>query len=156
MMASPGQTVQKDANNFSYLWNMNKQCCHMQYDEVRLILQSLGYQVGQSDDKEDSEFNELLAKIDPHCKGYITYDTLLNFISREPSGEDPDGQLQDSFMLLAKGKDYITPDQLWEAFSPDVADYCIARMALYKGPAVEGALDYSTFDIKIKHPNYSS
>lgn len=41
---------------------------------------------------------------------------------------------------------YITAEELRKELPPDQAEYCIGRMAPYKGPnAVPGALDYYSF-----------
>ncbi|XP_070572998.1 alpha-actinin-4-like [Ptychodera flava] len=152
-MSDSGKREKRNVNDIGYLWNMNKQCYHIEYSELRPCLESLGYPVREGI-KGDREFQKILEKLDPYGKGRITYEMLENFLSREPSSDDPDVQINESFMLLARGKKYITPDQLRNTFPPDIAEYCIARMSLYEGPAIEGALDYSTFDMTIKHPDY--
>ncbi|XP_002733235.1 alpha-actinin, sarcomeric-like [Saccoglossus kowalevskii] len=152
-MAKSSETAGK-FNDIGYLWNMHKRCHHINYDSVRQCLTSLGYHIGEDNPQGDKEFNKILLKLDPHRNGYISYDILVNFLSREPSDEDPDEQLLESFRLLARGKAYITPEQLRNTFPPDIADYCIGRMALFEGPAIEGALDYTSYDIRIKHPDY--
>ncbi len=49
-------------------------------------------------------------------------------------------------LLNACQQPYITADDLRRELPPDQAEYCIQRMAPYKGPnAGPGALDYMSF-----------
>lgn len=43
-------------------------------------------------------------------------------------------------------QNYITAEELRRELPPEQAEYCIARMAPYRGPdAAPGALDYKSF-----------
>lgn len=50
------------------------------------------------------------------------------------------------FNVFISLQPYILPDELRRELPPDQAEYCIQRMAPYKGVnAVPGALDYMSF-----------
>ncbi|CAG2163676.1 unnamed protein product [Oppiella nova] len=113
--------------------------------ELRSCLVSLGYSI-RNDKQGDSDFRRIMNIVDPNNTGYVSFDTFLDFMTRESTDTDTAEQIIDSFRILASDKPFITADDLRRELPPDQAEYCIQRMAPYKGPnAVVGALDYMSF-----------
>ncbi|KAH7973053.1 hypothetical protein HPB52_020839 [Rhipicephalus sanguineus] len=84
--------------------------------------------------------------VDPNNTGYVHFDAFLDFMTRESTDRDTAEQIIDSFRILAGDKPYITAEELRRELPPDQAEYCIRRMAAYKGHgSVPGALDYMSF-----------
>ncbi|XP_015782541.1 alpha-actinin isoform X1 [Tetranychus urticae] len=114
-------------------------------DEFKSCLVSLGYNI-RSDRQGDADFRRIMLIVDPNNTGYVTFDTFLDFMTREATDTDTAEQIIDSFRILAGDKSYITADELRRELPPDQAEYCIKRMAPYRGTgAVPGALDYMSF-----------
>jgi len=106
---------------------------------------SLGYSI-RNDRQGDTDFKRIMNIVDPNNTGYVAFDTFLDFMTRESTDTDTAEQIIDSFRILASDKPFITADDLRRELPPDQAEYCILRMAPYKGPnAVAGALDYMSF-----------
>ncbi|XP_075042929.1 alpha-actinin-4 isoform X2 [Mixophyes fleayi] len=114
-------------------------------EEFKACLISLGYDV-ENDRQGDSEFNRIMASVDPNNSGMVTFQAFIDFMSRETTDTDTADQVIASFKVLAGDKNYITAAELRRELPPDQAEYCISRMAPYHGPdAVPGALDYLSF-----------
>ncbi|RWS10034.1 Alpha-actinin: sarcomeric-like protein, partial [Dinothrombium tinctorium] len=114
-------------------------------EEFKSSLVSLGYNI-RSDRQGDADFRRIMAIVDPNNTGYVAFDAFLDFMTRETTDTDTAEQIIDSFRILAGDKPYILADELRRELPPDQAEYCIQRMAPYKGPgAVPGALDYMSF-----------
>ncbi|CAF0858942.1 unnamed protein product [Brachionus calyciflorus] len=113
--------------------------------EFRSCLISLGYNI--RDDKQgDADFQRIMSIVDPNNTGYITFDSFMDFMTRDASDQDTADQIIQSFRVLANNKPFITADILRSELPPDQAQYCIQRMQPYRGPdAVHGALDYTSF-----------
>ncbi|XP_011684038.1 alpha-actinin isoform X2 [Strongylocentrotus purpuratus] len=113
--------------------------------EFRSCLVSLGYDL-REDKKSDIEFQRIMALVDPSGTGKVSFQSFLDFMTREMSDADTVEQVVDSFKVLANGKAYILPDELRMELPPEQAEYCIARMAPFNGTgAAPGALDYMSF-----------
>ncbi|XP_053207168.1 alpha-actinin-like isoform X1 [Panonychus citri] len=114
-------------------------------DEFKSCLVSLGYNI-RSDRQGDADFRRIMLIVDPNNTGYVTFDTFLDFMTREATDTDTAEQIIDSFRILAGDKPFITADELRRELPPDQAEYCIKRMSPYRGTgAVPGALDYMSF-----------
>ncbi|XP_003386482.1 PREDICTED: alpha-actinin-1-like [Amphimedon queenslandica] len=114
-------------------------------NEFRSCLLSLGYALG-TDPTSDPELDRLFAQCDPNGTGYVTFESFLDFMTKETVDQDTADQVMNSFKILAGDKPYITETQLKMELPPEQAEYCIQRMNPYTGPgAVEGALDYQSF-----------
>ncbi|XP_072171139.1 alpha-actinin, sarcomeric-like isoform X2 [Diadema setosum] len=113
--------------------------------EFRSCLVSLGYDLRETA-QGDAEFQRIMAIVDPNNMGQVSFQAYLDFMTRELSDADTVEQVVDSFKVLANNKPYILAEELRRELPPEQAEYCIARMAPYKGPNAEpGALDYLSF-----------
>ncbi|CAN8009783.1 unnamed protein product [Ixodes pacificus] len=114
-------------------------------EEFKSCLVSLGYSI-RNDRQGDADFRRIMNIVDPNNTGYVHFDAFLDFMTRESTDTDTAEQIIDSFRILAGDKPYITAEELRRELPPDQAEYCIRRMAAYKGHgAVPGALDYMSF-----------
>ncbi|CAH1791427.1 unnamed protein product [Owenia fusiformis] len=114
-------------------------------NEFKQCLVSLGFNIGH-DRQGDAELQKMMAIVDPNGTGFVTFEAFLDFMTRETTDTDTAEQVMQSFKILSGDQPYITAEILRRELPPDQAEYCIARMAPYKGPdAVPGALDYSSF-----------
>ncbi|XP_039757292.1 alpha-actinin, sarcomeric isoform X1 [Pararge aegeria] len=114
-------------------------------EELKSCLVSLGYSIGK-DRQGELDFQRILAVVDPNNTGYVSFDSFLDFMTRESTDTDTAEQVIDSFRILAGDKPYITADELRRELPPDQAEYCVARMPPYRGPnAPPHALDYMAF-----------
>lgn len=113
--------------------------------EFKACLVSLGYNI--RDDKQgDADFQRIMSIVDPNHSGHVTFESFLDFMTRETADTDTAEQVMQSFKILAGDKPYITAQILRQELPPDQAEYCIQRMAPYSGrDAVPGALDYMSF-----------
>ncbi|KAI5611791.1 alpha-actinin-1, partial [Silurus asotus] len=114
-------------------------------EEFRACLISLGFDIG-NDAQGEAEFARIMSIVDPNRLGVVTFQAFIDFMSRETADTDTADQVMASFKVLAGDKNYITAEELRRELPPDQADYCISRMAPYRGSdAVSGALDYMSF-----------
>ncbi|KOB76868.1 Alpha actinin, partial [Operophtera brumata] len=98
-------------------------------EELKSCLVSVGYSIGK-DRQGELDFQRILAVVDPNNTGYVSFDSFLDFMTRESTDTDTAEQVIDSFRILAGDK----------------AEYCVARMPPFRGPnAPAGALDYMAF-----------
>lgn len=113
--------------------------------EFRSCLISLGYNI--RDDKQgDADFQRIMSIVDPNNTGHVSFDSFMDFMTRDASDQDTADQIIQSFRVLANNKPFITADILRRELPPDQAQYCVSRMQPYRGPdAVSGALDYTSF-----------
>ncbi|XP_065511240.1 alpha-actinin-4 isoform X4 [Caloenas nicobarica] len=114
-------------------------------EEFKACLISLGYDV-ENDRQGDAEFSRIMSLVDPNGSGSVTFQAFIDFMSRETTDTDTADQVIASFRVLAGDKNYITAEELRRELPPEQAEYCIARMAPYRGPdAGPAALDYKSF-----------
>lgn len=114
-------------------------------EEFRSCLVSLGYSI-RNDRQGDSDFRRIMSLVDPNGTKYVTFDSFLDFMTRESTDRDTAEQILDSFRILASDKTFITAEELRQELPSDQAEYCINRMKPFKGAVgVEGALDYTSF-----------
>jgi len=86
-----------------------------------------------------------MSMVDPAGTGTVTFQSFIDFMTRENTDTDTKQQIVDSFTVLADNKPYITAEELRRELPADQAEYCISRMSPYEGPnAPEGALDYQS------------
>ncbi|MCP6116855.1 hypothetical protein NL387_26570, partial [Klebsiella pneumoniae] len=93
----------------------------------------LGYSIGK-DRQGELDFQRILAVVDPNNTGYVSFDSFLDFMTRESTDTDTAEQVIDSFRILAGDKPYITAEELRRELPPDQAESCVARMPPYRGP----------------------
>ncbi|XP_072130556.1 LOW QUALITY PROTEIN: alpha-actinin-1-like [Mobula birostris] len=114
-------------------------------EEFKACLISLGYDVG-NDQQGEAEFARIMGVVAPNNTEEVSFQAFIDFMSQETTDTDTAEQVMASFKILAGDKNYITAEELRRELPPDQAEYCIARMAPYRGPdAVPGALDYMSF-----------
>uniref|UniRef100_A0AAY4EXP3 EF-hand domain-containing protein n=1 Tax=Denticeps clupeoides TaxID=299321 RepID=A0AAY4EXP3_9TELE len=112
----------------------------MDTDDFRACLISMGYDLGEV------EFARIMMLVDPSATGVVSFQSFIDFMTRETADTDTADQVVASFRILATDKPYILADELRRELPPDQADYCIMRMPPYSGPGtVAGALDYTAF-----------
>lgn len=114
--------------------------------EFRGCLISLGYPIPQVpvEGEPDTEFERVLARVDPNGDGTISFDEFVAFMAEEQADAESSEQLLESFKVLAGDNEYVTADQLRRDLPEELAEYCIQHMAPYEG-GPEGALDYQSF-----------
>ncbi|XP_044532383.1 alpha-actinin-2 isoform X1 [Sminthopsis crassicaudata] len=112
----------------------------MDHEDFRACLISMGYDLGEA------EFARIMTLVDPNGQGTVTFQSFIDFMTRETADTDTAEQVIASFRILASDKPYILADELRRELPPDQAQYCIKRMPPYSGPgSVPGALDYTAF-----------
>ncbi|XP_026115972.1 alpha-actinin-2-like isoform X1 [Carassius auratus] len=112
----------------------------MDSDDFRACLISMGYDLGEV------EFARIMMLVDPNTSGVVSFQSFIDFMTRETADTDTAEQVIASFRILAADKPYILADELRRELPPDQAEYCISRMPPYSGPgALPGALDYTAF-----------
>ncbi|XP_040824017.1 alpha-actinin-2 isoform X3 [Ochotona curzoniae] len=117
----------------------------MDHEDFRACLISMGYDLGTSWQGE-AEFARIMTLVDPNGQGTVTFQSFIDFMTRETADTDTAEQVIASFRILASDKPYILAEELRRELPPDQAQYCIKRMPAYSGPgSVPGALDYTAF-----------
>ncbi|MEQ2243276.1 actinin alpha 2, partial [Ilyodon furcidens] len=112
----------------------------METDDFRACLISMGYDLGEV------EFARIMMLVDQNATGIVSFQSFIDFMTRETADTDTAEQVVASFRILAADKPYILVDELRRELPPEQAEYCIMRMPPYKGPgAPPGALDYTAF-----------
>jgi Ca2+-binding EF-hand superfamily protein len=113
---------------------------YLEPDDFAAVLISMGYQLGEQ------EFARIMSIVDPSNTGMVTFQSFIEFMTRESTDSDTAEQVLESFKVLAGDKVYILPEELRRELPPEQADYCIARMQPWRGAdAPAEALDYQTF-----------
>lgn len=114
-------------------------------EEFRSCLVSLGYSI-RNDRQGDSDFRRIMSLVDPNGTKYVTFDSFLDFMTRESTDRDTAEQILDSFRILASDRPFITAEELRQELPTDQAEYCINKMKSFKGATgISGALDYTSF-----------
>lgn len=112
----------------------------MDTDDFRACLISMGYDLGEV------EFARIMMLVDPSATGMVSFQSFIDFMTRETADTDTAEQVVASFRILAADKPYILVEELRRELPPDQAEYCILRMPRYSGPGGSaGALDYTAF-----------
>ncbi|XP_065445133.1 alpha-actinin-2 isoform X3 [Chrysemys picta bellii] len=112
----------------------------MDHDDFRACLISMGYDLGEA------EFARIMSLVDPNGQGTVSFQSFIDFMTRETADTDTAEQVIASFRILASDKPYILAEELRRELPSEQAQYCIRRMPAYSGPgAVPGALDYTSF-----------
>uniref|UniRef100_A0A8C4YNK0 Actinin alpha 2 n=1 Tax=Gopherus evgoodei TaxID=1825980 RepID=A0A8C4YNK0_9SAUR len=112
----------------------------MDHDDFRACLISMGYDLGEA------EFARIMSLVDPNGQGTVSFQSFIDFMTRETADTDTAEQVIASFKILASDKPYILAEELRRELPSEQAQYCIRRMPAYSGPgAVPGALDYTSF-----------
>ncbi|XP_065257333.1 alpha-actinin-2 isoform X12 [Emys orbicularis] len=116
----------------------------LQPDAFKACLISLG-QVG-NDLQGEAEFARIMSLVDPNGQGTVSFQSFIDFMTRETADTDTAEQVIASFRILASDKPYILAEELRRELPSEQAQYCVRRMPAYSGPgAVPGALDYTSF-----------
>ncbi|XP_073337906.1 alpha-actinin-2b isoform X4 [Pagrus major] len=97
-------------------------------------------------DRGEVEFARIMMLVDANATGIVSFQSFIDFMTRETADTDTAEQVVASFRILATDKPYILVDELRRELPPEQAEYCIMRMPPYAGPgAPPGALDYTAF-----------
>uniref|UniRef100_A0A8C9EN45 Actinin alpha 2 n=1 Tax=Pavo cristatus TaxID=9049 RepID=A0A8C9EN45_PAVCR len=132
--------TQEQMNDFRASFNHFDRNGLMDHDDFRACLISMGYDLGEA------EFARIMSLVDPNGQGTVTFQSFIDFMTRETADTDTAEQVIASFRILASDKPYILADELRRELPPEQAQYCIKRMPQYTGPgSVPGALDYTSF-----------
>uniref|UniRef100_A0A669D3J7 Actinin, alpha 2b n=1 Tax=Oreochromis niloticus TaxID=8128 RepID=A0A669D3J7_ORENI len=92
------------------------------------------------------EFARIMMLVDPNATGIVSFQSFIDFMTRETADTDTAEQVVASFRILAADKPYILVEELRRELPPEQAEYCIMRMPPYAGHgAPPGALDYTAF-----------
>uniref|UniRef100_A0A0V0J8M5 Alpha-actinin, sarcomeric n=2 Tax=Schistocephalus solidus TaxID=70667 RepID=A0A0V0J8M5_SCHSO len=117
----------------------------LEASEFKACLVSLGFNFPNTPEG-DANFRRILKVVDANNTGYISFDSFMNFMTKQASGSETADQLIESFRVIAHDKPYVTAEILRRELPPEQAEYCIERMKSYKGNDAEpNALDYSEF-----------
>ncbi|XP_033874800.1 alpha-actinin-2 isoform X5 [Acipenser ruthenus] len=133
---------QEQMNEFRSSFNHfdRKKKSGMETDDFRACLISMGYDLGEV------EFARIMTLVDPNGTGVVSFQSFIDFMTRETADTDTADQVVASFRILAADKPYILVDELRRELPPEQAEYCIMRMPAYTGPGQQpGALDYTCF-----------
>ncbi|XP_069340813.1 alpha-actinin-2 isoform X3 [Eulemur rufifrons] len=125
----------------------------MDHEDFRACLISMGYDLVRQNTRVfatlpqgEAEFARIMTLVDPNGQGTVTFQSFIDFMTRETADTDTAEQVIASFRILASDKPYILAEELRRELPPDQAQYCIKRMPTYTGPgSVPGALDYTAF-----------
>uniref|UniRef100_A0A3Q1LWS8 Actinin alpha 2 n=1 Tax=Bos taurus TaxID=9913 RepID=A0A3Q1LWS8_BOVIN len=132
--------TQEQMNEFRASFNHFDRVPHSYLFERQACLISMGYDLGEA------EFARIMTLVDPNGQGTVTFQSFIDFMTRETADTDTAEQVIASFRILASDKPYILAEELRRELPPDQAQYCIKRMPAYSGPgSVPGALDYTAF-----------
>uniref|UniRef100_UPI003AAEF95A alpha-actinin-2b isoform X6 n=1 Tax=Centroberyx gerrardi TaxID=166262 RepID=UPI003AAEF95A len=97
-------------------------------------------------DRGEVEFARIMLLVDPSATGMVSFQSFIDFMTRETADTDTAEQVVASFRILAADKPYILVEELRRELPPDQAEYCIMRMPPHTGHgAPPGALDYTAF-----------
>lgn len=137
--------TQDQLNDFRASFNhFDKQHCgRLTPEEFRSCLVSLGYSI-RNDRQGDSDFRRIMSLVDPNGTKFVTFDSFLDFMTRESTDRDTAEQILDSFRILASDRPFITTEELRQELPKEQAEYCIKRMKPFAS-GLEGALDYTSF-----------
>uniref|UniRef100_A0A8C2SJ37 F-actin cross-linking protein n=1 Tax=Capra hircus TaxID=9925 RepID=A0A8C2SJ37_CAPHI len=110
----------------------------MDHEDFRACLISMGYDLGEA------EFARIMTLVDPNGQGTVTFQSFIDFMTRETADTDTAEQVIASFRILASDKPYILAEELRRELPPDQAQYCIKRMPAYSGPGSVPGLSFSS------------
>uniref|UniRef100_A0A8C9TI67 Actinin, alpha 2b n=1 Tax=Scleropages formosus TaxID=113540 RepID=A0A8C9TI67_SCLFO len=150
---------QEQMNEFRSSFNHFDRKGGMETDEFRACLISMGYDlvgmqvfvialllISHTCTQGEVEFARIMSLVDPNGTGVVSFQSFIDFMTRETGDSDTAEQVVASFRILAGDKPYILAEELRRELPVDQAEYCISRMPAYRGPgAVPGALDYTSF-----------
>uniref|UniRef100_A0A665VBD3 Actinin, alpha 2b n=1 Tax=Echeneis naucrates TaxID=173247 RepID=A0A665VBD3_ECHNA len=133
------QILTRDAKGISQQQMNEFRSSFTHFDRVQLSIISHHY-IGEA------EFARIMMLVDPNNTGIVSFQSFIDFMTRETADTDTAEQVVASFRILAADKPYILVDELRRELPPEQAEYCIMRMPLYTGHgAPPGALDYTAF-----------
>ncbi|KAL3313307.1 Alpha-actinin-4 [Cichlidogyrus casuarinus] len=92
----------------------------------------------------EADFARVMQSADTDKRGFVTFESFVDFMTKEMSDQDSENQLLESFRLLAGDKGRITEEDLRRDLPVEDAEYCIQQMKLLA--AGEGDhLDFQSF-----------
>uniref|UniRef100_A0A6Q2Z4H7 Actinin, alpha 2b n=1 Tax=Esox lucius TaxID=8010 RepID=A0A6Q2Z4H7_ESOLU len=140
-----GYCLDKQMHEFRSSFNHFDRKKHgaMDTDDFRACLISMGYDLVRAG---EVEFARIMMMVDPSATGMVSFQSFIDFMTRETADTDTADQVVASFRILAADKPYILVEELRRELPPEQAEYCILRMPPYRGPGgLPGALDYTAF-----------
>ncbi|DAA14356.1 TPA: alpha-actinin-2, partial [Bos taurus] len=78
----------------------------MDHEDFRACLISMGYDLGEA------EFARIMTLVDPNGQGTVTFQSFIDFMTRETADTDTAEQVIASFRILASDKPYILAEEL--------------------------------------------
>ncbi|CAD5232643.1 unnamed protein product [Bursaphelenchus xylophilus] len=87
---------------------------------------------------------ELFLKLDSNSMGTVSFDAILDHLTREQTDRDNAEQMIEAFRLLANGKSAITEQEIRSELPPKLAEYCLQELDSFHDPSDKG-FDYETF-----------
>ena len=72
---------------------------HLKPDEYKSCLVSLGYSLGK-DKQGESDFQRIMAIVDPNNSGFVLFDAFLDFMTRESTDSDTAEQVYLIFLFF--------------------------------------------------------
>jgi Ca2+-binding EF-hand superfamily protein len=102
--------------------------------DFKSCCQSLG------EDIPDNQLDKIFAEYDTDGDGHITFDELVNYMSKNLRVGSSYEDVIDAFSQLAGGKDYITEAQLRSVMDKSEADYLLSKM-----PKTDEGYDYKAY-----------
>ncbi|XP_078462228.1 alpha-actinin-1-like isoform X4 [Lampetra planeri] len=119
------------------------------FEDFKACLISLGYDLVE-DEQGEAEFARIMTLVDATNTGSVTFQSFIDFMTRETADTDTAEQVIASFKILAADKNFITAEELRRELPPEQAEYCISRMAHYSGSeGTPGCLDYMSFSMAL-------
>uniref|UniRef100_A0AAX7SXR2 Actinin, alpha 2b n=1 Tax=Astatotilapia calliptera TaxID=8154 RepID=A0AAX7SXR2_ASTCA len=135
------QILTRDAKGISQQQMNEFRSSFNHFDRVQLIM-GLHSRLFQG----EVEFARIMMLVDSNATGIVSFQSFIDFMTRETADTDTAEQVVASFRILAADKPYILVEELRRELPPEQAEYCIMRMPPYAGHgAPPGALDYTAF-----------
>jgi actinin alpha len=82
----------------------DRQVDYCDFCMISKILDDPGIFLNQFEFKGDADFQRIMAINDPNNVGYITFDTFMDFMTRDAADQDTADQIIESFKVLANDK----------------------------------------------------
>uniref|UniRef100_A0A7E4VHD1 Alpha-actinin, sarcomeric n=1 Tax=Panagrellus redivivus TaxID=6233 RepID=A0A7E4VHD1_PANRE len=111
-------------------------------EQLKACLISLGQDI-RPGVEGDHDLQRILNIVDPNNLGRVTFEALVDFMTRENADADTVEQMINSFRVLAAGKQTITESEVRRELPPQDAEYCLDRLKRFQVGA--DAYDYTSF-----------
>ncbi|CAD5224045.1 unnamed protein product [Bursaphelenchus okinawaensis] len=105
-------------------------------EQLKAFLISIG--------NEHGDVHELFKQLDVNNLGYVGFEAVIDYLTKENTDQDKAEQMIEAFRLLANGRSAVTEDEIRKELPPKLASYCIKQLKHYHDPSDRG-YDYETF-----------